>query len=366
MSTPPPLNIPPSPSTVTVSIIDTTISIPFPVSLILHPTIGNITQLKANAYSFLITHPPTNQTILFDLGARKDFSTNAPALVQRLRSFGINPTIEKDVAEILEEGGMDLKHVDAVIWSHHHWDHTGDMSKFPPTTELVVGPGTSRMWPGYPANPESLLLESDYKDRPTRELTFDHSPTGLRIGRFPALDYFSDGSFYLLDAPGHAIGHMCALARTTAFPPTFIFMGGDTCRHMGEMRPSPYVPLPITISPSPTSPAKTAYMTSCPSNLFLSLHPSGSTTEPFYTLALNENGESLVCVDVKEAEHTMEGAREVDAGEGVLVVMAHDASLSGVVECWPAMANGWQEKGWKTEGRWRFLADFVGGKEALL
>ncbi|KFZ03110.1 hypothetical protein V502_11228 [Pseudogymnoascus sp. VKM F-4520 (FW-2644)] len=368
MSTPPALNIPPSPSTVTVSIINTTISVPFPVSLVLIPIIGGITQLKANAYCFLITHPPSNQTILFDLGARKDFSSNAPALVQRLRSFGINPTIEKDVPEILEEGGLDLKEVNAVIWSHHHWDHTGDVSKFPSTTELVVGPGTSKMWPGYPANPESLLLESDYKGRPTREIKFDQSPTGLKIGRFPALDYFGDGSFYLLDAPGHAIGHMCALARTTATPPTFIFMGGDTCRHMGELRPSLYLPLPTTLSPSPLSPPKTAYTTSCPADLFLSLHPSGSATEPFYTLALDEKGESLVCVDVGEAEQTMEGAREVDAGKGVLVVMAHDASLRGVVECWPATANGWMEKGWKTEGRWRFLADFVGdnGGEARL
>ncbi|OBT89614.1 hypothetical protein VE02_01708 [Pseudogymnoascus sp. 03VT05] len=348
MSTTPTLNISTSPSTVTVSIIDTTISVPFPVSLVLHPIINGITQLKANAYCFLITHPPSSKTILFDLGARKDFDSNAPALVQRLRAFGINTTIEKDVPEILEEGGMDLKEVNAVIWSHHHWDHTEDMSKFPSTTELV-----------------SLLLESDYKGRPTREITFNKFPTGLKIGPFPAFDYFGDGSFYLLNAPGHAIGHMCALARTTSTPPTFIFMGGDTCRHMGELRPSLYRSLPPSISPSLLSPPKTAYTTSCPSEFFLSLHPSHSATAPFYTLALNEKGESLVCVDVGEAEQTLEGAREVHAGEEVLVVMAHDASLRGVVECWPETATGWMEKGWGVEGRWRFWGDFV-GEEARL
>lgn len=65
----------------------------------------------------------------------------------------------------------------------------------------------------------------------------------------------------------------------------------------------------------------------------------------------------------------MEGAREVDAGDGVLVVMAHDASLNRVVEYWPETANEWMERGWKTEGRWRFLADFVedkGGEEARI
>lgn len=38
---------------------------------------------------------------------------------------------------------------------------------------------------------------------------------------------FGDGSFYLLEAPGHATGHMCGLARTTADPPLFVFMGAD-------------------------------------------------------------------------------------------------------------------------------------------
>jgi hypothetical protein len=33
-----------------------------------------------------------------------------------------------------------------------------------------------------------------------REISFDESD--LEIGGFRALDYFGDGSFYLLDAPG--------------------------------------------------------------------------------------------------------------------------------------------------------------------
>ncbi|KAF8070092.1 hypothetical protein FPV67DRAFT_1651638 [Lyophyllum atratum] len=37
----------------------------------------------------------------------------------------------------------------------------GDMSKFPPTTELVVGQGTVRDI--YPASPNGSLLESDFR-----------------------------------------------------------------------------------------------------------------------------------------------------------------------------------------------------------
>ena len=63
-----------------------------------------------------------------------------------------------DVAETLVQNGYDLKDIDAVIWryvqfvrlqtdadvwaSHPHLDHVGNTSTFPPTTSLVVGPGT--------------------------------------------------------------------------------------------------------------------------------------------------------------------------------------------------------------------------------
>lgn len=40
-------------------------------------------------------------------------------------------------------------------------------------------------------------------------------------------DFFGDGSFYLLDAPGHLLGHMMGLARTAQ--DEYIVMGGDAC-----------------------------------------------------------------------------------------------------------------------------------------
>lgn len=47
--------------------------------------------------------------------------------------------------------------------SHWHWDHIGDPSSFPPTTNLIVGPGFKKaMLPGFPANRDSPLLESDW------------------------------------------------------------------------------------------------------------------------------------------------------------------------------------------------------------
>lgn len=87
------------------------------------------------------------------------------------------------------------------LLSHHHYDHTGDPSTFPHSTDLIVGPGFKEEFtPGYPSNPESPIKDSDWEGRTLREVNFVDS--SLRLGRFRALDWFGDGSFYLLDSPG--------------------------------------------------------------------------------------------------------------------------------------------------------------------
>lgn len=50
------------------------------------------------------------------------------------------------------------------LTSHWHWDHTGDPSLFPTTTDLIVGPGfKDKFVPGYPTKPESGVDESAWQ-----------------------------------------------------------------------------------------------------------------------------------------------------------------------------------------------------------
>ena len=85
--------------------------------------------------------------------------------------------------------------------SHYHCDHIGDVSTFPKSTELVVGPDfKDYIVPGYPTDKDAPIRESDYEGRPVRQIEFDDS--SIVIGQFRATDYFGDGSFYLLDSPG--------------------------------------------------------------------------------------------------------------------------------------------------------------------
>lgn len=246
----PDLRIPESSKTVHVSIIDTTTSIRgVDAWKFLEPSIPGHEYLATSAFAFLIQHPKLHKSMVFDLGLRKDWWNCSPFLIDRFEKGGYVLNVEKSVREILEGGGHDAAKLDAIVWSHWHFDHTGSPAEFEQSTSLIVGPGfKDNLLPGYPTNPDSSLLESDFEGRELIELSFS---SGMKIGNMEAIDYFGDGSLYFLNSPGHAYGHICGLARVTANPASFILMGGDAWHHCGEIRPSQFLPLPAEIHPNP-------------------------------------------------------------------------------------------------------------------
>lgn len=167
----------------------------------------------------------------------------------------------------------------------------------------------------------------------------------------PAIDYFGDGSLFFLDAPGHAVGHINALARTSTNPDTFIYMGGDSFHHCATLRPNEYTPLPKSIEVPNLNPFP------CPGELFHSFHPCAAegtaNNSPFVIV-----GEKSPAIDLAAARAVVDKIKAFDADENILVIAAHDWSLFEVLELFPSSANDWKRKGWKEKGRWRFLVDF--------
>ena len=116
-ATPPKVDIPSSDSTVNVHIINTTSRIRnIPFSVFVEPPIKGLEYLDCPAYSFLIENPANGRKVLFDLGVRKDWKNLAPRIADRIRGGGWQVTVEKDVAEILQEGGVKPGDIDAIIW----------------------------------------------------------------------------------------------------------------------------------------------------------------------------------------------------------------------------------------------------------
>ncbi|KAI1082923.1 beta-lactamase-like protein [Whalleya microplaca] len=355
MAKSPELNIPASTSIVNVSIINTTGSLRgMPARPFIEPPIPGHDYLAAPAYAFLIQHPTLNRSIVFDLGIRKDYWNWPSSLLEPLKSAGVSINVPKDVREILDEHNINTHSIEAVVWSHWHFDHTGNPATFEPSTALIVGPGVKEnIFPGYPTNPNASFLESDYSNREVKEVDFSNSD--IKIGRLPAVDYFGDGSFYFLDSPGHAIGHICGLARVTSNPDSFILMGGDAVHHGGELRPSKWRPLPESISPHPFTPLSS---TPCPGELFEPLLRDGKE-EPFYVPVAQFPLAPPVHHDVPTAIQTIKKLQETDAYDNILIVPAHDQTMLHVVDFFPKPANAFMEKGWVKQTRWAFLADFA-------
>lgn len=196
------------------------------------------------------------------------------------------------------------------------------------------------------------FADPEYSGRVLREIDYDNDPGVVTVGDFRALDFFGDGSFYLLDTPGHAIGHLGGLARTTTNPDTFIFMGGDLCHHSGEIRPSRHLSLPTEVPlPSASIP--------CPGAIFQQLLTTRArnVNEPFF--------DPVLAIDVPLAIDTIRKAQEADGLDSVWFVYAHDPSLMGVADLFPLSANEWKKRGWREKTLWTFLRDFEPATRAI-
>lgn len=91
--------------------------------------------------------------------------------------------------------------------------------------------------PHYPAeifNPDELPHDRTFELPPVDSTTSSIAAKQQtnhqwqQLASFPAaIDYFGDGSVFVIDTPGHITGHVNLLARTS--PTSWAFLGGDCC-----------------------------------------------------------------------------------------------------------------------------------------
>jgi hypothetical protein len=156
----------PSGAIAKVSIIDSTLRINgLPPLDLVQPKIPGFDAFRTiPSWSFLV-ESSKGEKALFDLGVPPNFNESfSPALVDLILGFGWDIHVEKHIVDILREHGENPASIGSIIWSHSHWDHIGDPSTFPPSTNLVVGPGFSEAaLPGYPTNPKSLVRDAYFE-----------------------------------------------------------------------------------------------------------------------------------------------------------------------------------------------------------
>ncbi|EED24351.1 hypothetical protein TSTA_077180 [Talaromyces stipitatus ATCC 10500] len=339
-----------------VSIIDSGFRLSgLPTSMLLTPSVEYYEKLpELGSWSFLV-ESSKGRKVLFDLGGPSDISLFPPQVAEAVEKADAKIEVTRTVADILIENGIEPAHIDSVILSHGHWDHVGDITVFPSTTELVVGPGFKEVYyPGYPTKPDVELSERYFEGRNVREIDFSSgNKSCIKYGAFRAIDFFGDGSFFLLDTPGHAVGHIAGLARTTTSPDTFIFMGGDVCHHGGEIRPSPYLPIPSQVRSFHSSSLNSHHTSYLDGDLYRewNIQRGRKPNDTFF--------DPILAVDISQAIQSIKEVQEADAQDNVFFVFAHDMQICGVVDFFPESANNWKSKEWKGKALWSFLGDFT-------
>jgi hypothetical protein len=132
-------------------------------------------------------------------------------------------------------------------------------------------------------------------------------------------------------------------------------LGGDAAHHAGEYRPTPHLPLPVEIKPSPFEGPRSASV--CAGAIFEKVHRAKEAdyrTTPFYEVNPKAN------VSVPETQATMDKMELFDASPDVLLIIAHDSSVLDIVPLFPDTLTGWDVTDNKALSTWRFLKDFEG------
>ncbi|WVR09064.1 hypothetical protein IAU60_006125 [Kwoniella sp. DSM 27419] len=285
----------------------------------------------APCWSFLIEHG--DEAILWDMGLRED-PENAPKKIVDGPLKQFEPFPGPGPISRLNKHGYDLSKLKMVAFSHQHFDlHSGDLDTLPsPAPPILLGPGSlESIQPGYPEDPNAAwpsswlkkytfveLPPADKKGSWTGDIAKLMNESGrdrsyVPVGCFDhGVDFFGDGSLWFLDAPGHCPGHIMALCRVTSQPDTYILLGGDASHHQAL-----YLPVPTS--------------------------PSKDFRSPIPVL----DGEPQLAIDPPLLTYTIGQLTRMSAEDNVMVVLAHEGQIDGVVDLYPGDLSHWKDKGWK-------------------
>jgi hypothetical protein len=112
----PPVRLPPGEVAVQVKLVNPVNFGPAILKRFMAPAVPGLETFPSSpSHSFLLEHP-SGRRVVFDLGIRKDYQNYAPKIAAYIPTTNYKIDVEKNVAEILEDGGVSLRSVEAVIW----------------------------------------------------------------------------------------------------------------------------------------------------------------------------------------------------------------------------------------------------------
>ncbi|GAQ45197.1 hypothetical protein AtubIFM55763_006660 [Aspergillus tubingensis] len=186
-------------------------------------------------WAFYIYHPGQQRHIIWDLGFSsrhiQDPDDYPPAVAEGpFVEAQFQAPSESISDQIQRRSGVSPDQIDTIIFSHAHFDHCRPISRTFRNAVAWFGPGTREFCtPGHLADPTSLWDGRffDPEERVTERWQTFMGPW-MPFGPFPhAMDFLGDGSLWIVQAPGHMPGNLCACARLASGD--WILLGSDCC-----------------------------------------------------------------------------------------------------------------------------------------
>jgi len=138
---------------------------------------------------FLIRHP--KGILLWDTGLGDKFAANKDGIDM---APGVHLSVRVTLISQLKVLGLTPQDVNFLVFSHLHWDHTGNANEFPGALWIINRRELNAALATPPPDGIDPATFSDYKTAKTQLIDGDH-------------DVFGDGTVRILAAPGHTAGH---------------------------------------------------------------------------------------------------------------------------------------------------------------
>lgn len=165
---------------------------------------------------------PTRGTFVIDTGVSQSLKDGkGGGVAWPVSSFLGAMKPEASLASILARQPAPLS---GVFFTHLHLDHVLGLPDVPKGTPLYTGPAETT-----PSSFQNAFLRSTYAGLfAGHEATTELDVTkGVAIGEVQrAIDFFGDGSLWVVSSPGHTPGSLAFVANTTKGPVLFT---GDSC-----------------------------------------------------------------------------------------------------------------------------------------
>lgn len=181
------------------------------------------------------------QRVLFDTGyATGEWRTGWRGAAYR-RLLPPKVRADDDIARQLAHDGVEPASVTHVVLSHLHPDHIGGVSRFPDATfVMTAGHLRSLTAPRLRDGILTGLLPPWFDDARKQVLDADSfRATDAASVALSAADLFGDGSFLVIELPGHAHGHIGALVDGRVLLAGDAAWGRDLLAATADLRPVP-------------------------------------------------------------------------------------------------------------------------------